>query len=39
MMNVRPAAVAGTFYPDDPEQVRALMGQCLEQAPPAGEQR
>jgi len=29
MMNVRPAAVAGAFYPDQPEMLRKLLAECF----------
>ncbi len=32
---VRPAAVAGRFYPRDPEELRSLVSTLLAQAPPA----
>ncbi len=39
MASIRPAAVAGAFYPDDPAVLAAEVRQCLQEAPPprAGE--
>jgi len=34
MVTIRPAAVAGAFYPDDPVVLAAEVRQCLEAAPP-----
>ena len=34
-VRVRPAAVAGRFYPSDPVELRALIADLLAQAPPA----
>jgi AmmeMemoRadiSam system protein B len=35
MLNVRPAAVAGAFYPARPDALRRLLAECLETARPA----
>ena len=34
MASVRPPAVAGTFYPDDPDELSALISRLLDSAPP-----
>jgi hypothetical protein len=36
MTNVRNPAVAGLFYPMDPRELRALVGECLRSAPAKG---
>ena len=35
MMNIRPAAVAGAFYPAQPDTLRRLLAECFESARPA----
>jgi len=35
MLNIRPAAVAGAFYPAQPEALRQLLAQCFDAAKPA----
>ncbi len=35
MLNVRPPAVAGMFYPDDARELRAMLSEFLKVAPPA----
>ena len=34
-MKVRPAAVAGTFYPDDAHDLRLVVQHCIDRAVPA----
>lgn len=36
MASVRPPAVAGMFYPDDPRELRAMLSEFLSAAAPAG---
>jgi hypothetical protein len=35
MLNIRPAAVSGAFYPAQPETLRHLLAQCFDAAKPA----
>ena len=34
MGSIRPAAVAGSFYPRDPQTLRSVLRDCLAQAAP-----
>lgn len=35
MQSIRPPAVAGSFYPDNPHELRAMLAEYLEQAEPS----